>query len=147
MKFDSNSVLLNKGIEVKVDVYIPTFLMDYDIPDEVWRKAIAEFNQKLNQRKTVTQKINEIEVDVLKIESVDEDEYHIGNLRMGAVILLLVAHQNDIYKISDIHFCLTGQLTFEGNTNIVDGMTIKNITYGGSNSKQFKLLEEESKKD
>jgi hypothetical protein len=142
VKFNSKSIIMEQGIQVKTDVYIPGFLMDYEIPDEVWSEAIVEFNKKLNVRTSVTQKINGIDADVLQIAPIEDT---IDDLRMGAVVLLLVVRGVDVEKIADIHFCLTGQLIFKlGTTTEVEQMIIKNITYGGEDSKKFRILEENS---
>lgn len=136
MKFTTSSVLLEGGCRVHLDVYIPSFLLDYDISNEVWQQSINDFNEKLNSRESVTIKINGIDVDVLKLES----ELSTDFLAMGAVILLIVVKEEDIPKISDIHFCLTGVLTLEHKSGKVDNMVINNITYGGIDSKAFKIL-------
>lgn len=136
MKFTTSSVLLEGGCRVHLDVYIPSFLLDYDISNEVWQQSINDFNEKLNSRESVTTKINGIDVDVLKLES----ELSTDFLAMGAVILLIVVKEEDVPKISDIHFCLTGVLTFEDKSGKVDNMVINNITYGGIDSKAFKIL-------
>jgi hypothetical protein len=139
MRFNSKSVALNGGCRVKFDVYIPTALLDVEISDEIWQIAIDDFNKKLDARPTVTTKINEVAVDVLKLESVEDS---IDYLKMGAVILLIVAKEEDIPRITDIHFCLTGYLTFQEKSDKVDGMVINNITYGGDDGKKFRILDD-----
>ena len=139
MKFTTSSVLLDGGCRVKLDVYIPSFLLDYEISDVVWQKAIDDFNKKLDSRSHVTTRVNGINIDVLKVESVETSA---DFLAMGAVILLIVAKEEDVPKIADIHFCLTGYLTFDGKSGKVDGMVINNITYGGADSKTFRILDD-----
>lgn len=139
MKFNSNSAILNGGCRVHIDVYIPAFLLDYNIDDEIWQEAIDTFNKKLSDRPSVTSTINGVNVDVIKVESVaDSSDF----LKMGAIILLLVAKEEDVIKIADIHFCLTGYLTFKDRSGIVEKMVIKNITYGGEDSKKFRILDD-----
>ena len=137
MTFTTSSVLFDGGCRVKLDVYIPSFLLDYDISDAIWQAAIDDFNKTLDSRPHVTTHVNGVNVDVLKIESVDTSS---DFLAMGAVILLIVAREEDIPKIADIHFCLTGYLTFDSVYGKVDGMVLKNITYGGTDNKSFKIL-------
>lgn len=142
MKFNSQSVTLKGGCRVKFDVYIPSFILDYEINDSIWQTAIDNFNKELDKRQSVTTKIDGVMVDVLKLESVEDSA---DWLKMGAVILLVVTQESDLPKIKDIHFCLTGHLTFAEQSGKVDGMVIENITYGGSNSKAFKVLNDSVK--
>jgi hypothetical protein len=141
MKFNSQSVTLNGGKRVRIDVFIPAALLDVEIPDHIWQSAIDDFNEKLNARPSVTTKINEVEVDVLKVESVEDSDL----LKIGAVVMMIVVKDEQWPKIADVHFCLTGSLTFDSVSGKVDGMVIKNITYGGDNSKKFCILEDAEK--
>jgi hypothetical protein len=139
MTFNSKSVILNGGCRIKFDVYIPSALLDVEISDEIWQIAIDAFNKKLDARSTVTTKINDVAVDVLKLESVDDSKDY---LKLGAVILLLVVKEENAPKISDIHFCLTGYLTFQEKSDNIDSMVIENITYGGQDGKKFRILDD-----
>jgi hypothetical protein len=138
VNFQSNSVLLKGGIEIKTDVYVPTFLMDYDISDGVWEKAINNFNKKIDTRPTVTCSINGLNVDILRME-VAEDSRNF--LAMGAVLVYMVARPIHVQDLMDIHFIISGFVTFEdSDRKTVNGMVIENITYGGDDSKKFNVL-------
>jgi hypothetical protein len=137
MRFYSDSVIMDGGLNYKVDVYLPAALLDVDISDEVWQKAIDDFNVQLNKRPTVTTTVNGVEIDIIRLDSVKESSNWI---KIGAVVLLFVIREKDADKIKDIHFCLKGHLTFDSVSGKVDGMVIKNITYGGDNSKKYQLI-------
>jgi hypothetical protein len=137
MVFTSNSVILNGGSRIKIDVYIPSALLDLDIPDVVWQSAIDKFNAKIHDQISVTSEINGVPTDVIKLESVkDSTDW----LRIGAVILILIVKEEDAPAISDIHFTLTGHLTFKPKSDTIDEMVINNITYGGEDSRKFSIL-------
>jgi hypothetical protein len=138
VNFQSNSVLLKGGVELKTDVYVPTFLMDYDISEGVWEKAIHQFNKKLDSRSSVTCTINGINVDILRMEVVEDSR---NFLAMGAVLVYMVARPLNVQDLMDIHFVISGFVTFDDNERkVVQGMTIENITYGGDDSKKFQVL-------
>lgn len=138
MKFDSSSLLLHGGIPAKIDVYIPSALMDVEIADDVWKKAIKQFNIELDKRPTTLTKVNDFSVDLLRLE-LEEDK-----LGIGSVVLFFVAKEENIPKIAEIHFRLTGHLTFDKESGKVDDMVIKNITYGGDDSCKYSILSNDS---
>jgi hypothetical protein len=138
VNFDSKSVLMKGGVELKADCYIPTFLMDYDIPESVWEKAINDFNKKLADRPSVTCEIKGMDVDLLRVEVAAQAKEF---LAMGAVAVYLIVRKKDVEEILGIHFVISGFVTFdEKKGKKVDGMVIENITYGGDDSKRFKIL-------
>jgi hypothetical protein len=138
VNFQSNSITLKGGVEVKTDVYVPTFLMDYEIPDSVWEKSIEDFNKKLNDRPSVTCLINGINVDILRMEVVEDSR---DLLAMGAVLVYMVARPIHVQDLMDIHFIISGFVTFDDDERkSVRAMTIENITYGGDDSKKFQVL-------
>lgn len=136
MKFNSNSVIMDGGCQVKFDVYIPAALLDIEISNDVWQKAINEFNKKLDARSSVTTEINGVKVDILKVELLKEPPLTYV-FAPDAIILLVVIKEEDISKIADVYLCLTGHLTFDLDSGKVDDMIIKNITYG---NKKFCIL-------
>jgi hypothetical protein len=137
MIFTSNSVIFNDASQVRLEVYIPSALLDVSIPDSVWQSSIDNFNHRLQNRPTVTTNVNNVFMDIIKLESVEDS---IDCLRIGSVVLMVLMKEEDIPKISDTHFLLTGHLTFAPKSSKVESMYIKNITYGGSESKTFKIL-------
>ena len=140
MRFNSKSVLLQGGIQIKMNVYIPAFLLDYTITDEVWQVAIDNFNKLLDTRPSVTLKIDGIIVDVLRVESIKNSA---SQLKMGAIVLLVVAKEEDVTKLASMHLSLTGSVIFTLDTDKeVEEMIIKNITYGEPESRTHKILPE-----
>jgi hypothetical protein len=87
-------------------------------------KTIDEFNKKFDARKSITTKINEIEVDVLKVESVKDN---MDLLRMGSIVILLVVKKEDADIISPLEFRLKGHLTRSQNSGIVDHLVMESI--------------------
>jgi hypothetical protein len=101
---------------------------------------VDEFNKKLNSRSSITTKINDVDVDIIKLEPIQD---HLDILRLGGIVMLAVVKEDEFKNIADIHFVLSGSLTFEDGSDKVESMVIKNITWGGENSKKYKLLNEE----
>ncbi len=130
MKFTSESVTLAGGLRMRIDVCIPRVLLEYDISDDVWQAAIDEFNKTLDARNNITTKINGVDVDVLKVESIADNE---DLLRMGSIVILLVVKKEDADKISPLEFCLKGHLTHAQNCGMVEYLTIENILVGDGN--------------
>lgn len=124
MKFKSNSVILHEGSKFKLDVYIPDALFNIDIPDSIWQSAIDEFNIILDERENVTIKINEIPIDIIKLESITTELKTIG-----AIILEIFIKKSDYEKIANTRFRIRGYLTFHENSDKVLKMTIQNICW------------------
>ena len=102
-----------------VSVARPNQLDQYDIDDEVWRKAIESFNKELDKRPHVTMKFDDFKVDVLKMH------------KMGDVLRLWLMVKNENGSAVDaMNFTLKGDVYFVGNSDVkVDTMVIKDVMY------------------
>jgi len=124
MKFNSQSVTLNRGVNLKVDVVLPPILETYVIPEEVWSVSIDEFNKELDQRSQVSEIIKGIKVDVLRIHR-----------SMGNVLLWMMVKEHDIDMINALTFTLRGKVVFEDDkTNKVERVLIKDLLYSVSDT-------------
>ena len=119
MKFNSNSVLMHGGQELKLDVFIPKALMDIDISDEMWQLSIKNFNKLLNSRENVTAEIN-----VIKVEAVTED-----SMKLGAIMLVIFMKESEYEKIANTMFKIRGHLLFKPMSDVVDELIIENICW------------------
>ena len=124
MKFNSNSVLMHGGQELKLDVFIPKALMDIDISDEMWQLSIKNFNKLLNSRENVTAEINGINVDVIKVEAVTEE-----SMELGAIMLVIFMKESEYEKIANTMFKIRGHLLFKPMSDVVDELIIENICW------------------
>src|SRR5512137_844349 len=67
MKFNSQSITLNRGIQKRLNIGAPRTLVGYSIPVTVWDDAIKEFNDTLDKRRQVKETVGGIEMDLLRI--------------------------------------------------------------------------------
>ena len=124
MKFHSNSVTLNRGVQTKINVVIPSRLETYSIDDNVWKESIIAFNKELDDRSTVSEIINGIKVDILRIL-----------LTMNTIVLWMTVKESDIEIVQSIKFMLKGKVVFEDDkTNKVERLIIQDILYGRDRS-------------
>ena len=119
MRFNSKSVTLNKSASYLVSVAQPTQLKQYKIDENVWKKAIEDFNKRLDKRPHVTMKFGDFRVDVLKVH------------RMGDVIQMwLMVKQENMTDVEEMTFTLKGDVYFVDNSDVlVDTMIIRDIMY------------------
>lgn len=120
MKFDSKSVLFNRGINHRVNINVPSEIDSYIVSDDVWKWAIEDFNKKLDKRPLVTMHIGDLKLDILRLAR-----------NMQSVVLWLVVKEKDLDVAEKIHFSLKGEVIFAENSDTkVDKMIIKDIMYG-----------------
>jgi len=118
MKFNSKSITLNRGINVKVNVVIPPKLET--IPQVIWEKSIKQFNLELDERPQVSEIIQGIKVDVLRV-----------NRTMGCMVLWMMAKEKDIETIKLLEFKLSGKMVFEDEkSDKIEMVLIKDLLYG-----------------
>lgn len=118
MTFNSNSVLLNKGINHRVYVEIPSSLNSYKISEEVWKEAIKGFNNKLSTRSNVSQQIGSIKIDIICLD------------RFLGTVLWICSQKEDEDIIKSLRFILKGEVIFkEGSEEEVDKMVIEDILF------------------
>jgi hypothetical protein len=120
MKFNSKSVTLNRGVNVKVNVALPPKLETYTIPQDVWEESIKQFNKELDERSQVSELIQGIKVDVLRV-----------NRTMGCVVLWMTAKEKDVDTINLLEFKLSGKVVFEDEkSDKIEMVLIKDLLYG-----------------
>jgi hypothetical protein len=120
MKFNSKSVTLNRGINLRVSVSIPPVMDSYQISNEVWDDAMADFNKELDNRSQVSEIIDGVKVDVLRI-----------NRNMGTVYLWMMVKENDSEVVGNMVFTLSGTVVFEDETsNVVEKVIVKDLFFG-----------------
>jgi len=118
MRFNSKSVILNGGINIFKNISVPMGFEAYSIDPAVWTASVDEFNKELNKRPSVLGNVDDIDVDVLRIEFNDKIK-----LRM----FVMKEFENDI---QNTQFMLKGKLVFDNeSTNKVEKMIIKDIHY------------------
>jgi hypothetical protein len=120
MKFNSKSVTVNGGTNLKVNVEIPSLLSCYQISPGMWDESLEEFNKELDTRRQVSEIINGIKVDVLRLKRVSTD-----------VFIWMTAKEKDIDEVKDIRFTVKGKLVFEDDKAIkVEKILIEDLLYG-----------------
>lgn len=120
MKFNSQSVILNKGINKRFQMGAPPSLVGYSIPVTVWDDAIKEFNEGLDKRRQVKEVVEGREMDLLRI-----------GLSGGTFYIWAFARELDANEIEQ-HFLFTfrGEVIFaEDSSTVVDKMIINDLLY------------------
>lgn len=119
MKFNSKSVLLNRGVNYRIPLETPPALKNYTFTEEVVKEAIDEFNKHLNKRPRVTMHLGDIKVDVLRLVPAAK-----------SFALWLVVKEKDIDDLHKICFTIKGEVIFAENSDVqVDKMVIKDVMY------------------
>lgn len=120
MRFNSKSVLLNRGINYRYPIETPPVFKQYKFRPNVLREAVDEFNQKLDKRPHVTMHMNDVKVDVLRIVPTSDD----------TLAIWLVVKEKDVDTVHETHFTIKGDVYFEGESDVkVDKMVIKDVMY------------------
>ena len=120
MKFDSQSVLLNRGVNYRYPVETPPVFKHYKFQPDVLREAVEEFNQRLDKRPRVTMHFDSIKVDVLRLVPTSDD----------TLAIWLVVKEKDMDTVHETKFTIKGDVYFEGDSDVkVDKMVIKDVLY------------------
>jgi hypothetical protein len=120
MKFNSQSVLLNRGINYRYPIETPPAFKHYKFQPDVLREAVEEFNQKLDQRPRVTMHFDTVKVDVLRLVPTSDD----------TLALWLVVKEKDVDIIHEKCFTIKGDVYFVGDSDVeVDKMVINDVMY------------------
>lgn len=119
MRFNSKSVLLNDGVNMKVMVDIPEVFEKLDFPEAVWVDAIVNFNNRLNERPTVTEEVLGKPVDILQLEP-----------GTSSIKLSIGVKREDVEAFEDVWFKLKGQIVFKANSfQDVESINITDLIY------------------
>jgi hypothetical protein len=121
MRFDSNSVLLkNRGVNYRHSVETPSIFSKYKFVPNVIRKAVEEFNKRLDKRPHVTMKLKGIKADVLRIVPTSDD----------TMAIWLVVKEKDIDIVEKICFTIRGDVYFaDDSEENVDHMVIDDVLF------------------
>src|ERR1035437_3534679 len=120
LKFNSKSVVLNRGVNYRYLIQTPSGFSKYKFSPEVLRKAVEEFNQKLDRRPHVTMRIDTIKADVLRLVPITDD----------TLAMWLVVKEKDIDKMNEICFTIKGDVYFAGDSDVnVDHMIIHDVLF------------------
>ena len=120
MRFNSKSVIMNRGIIYRHPIETPSVFKHYKFQPDVLREAVEEFNHKLDKRPHVTMHFDHIKVDVLRLVPTSDD----------TLALWLVVKEKDVDIINEKCFTIKGDVYFEGESEVkVDKMVIKDVMY------------------
>jgi len=120
MKFNSKSVVLNRGVNYRYPIETPHVFKHYKFQPNVLRNAVEEFNQKLDRRSHVTMHIDGMKADVLRLVPTAEE----------TLAMWLVVKEKDIDKIHEMSFTIKGDVYFEGDSEEkVDHMVIHDVLF------------------
>ena len=135
MKFNSKSVTLNRGINLKVNISLPSKLSSYNISPDIWEESIKKFNKDLDERSQVSEIIKGIKTDVLRINK------SIG----GGIVLWMNAKEEDVDLINQLQFTLAGKIIFEDDkSDKIEGILIKDLLYGSSTGAHRSIFKKRS---
>ncbi len=116
MRFDLKSVLLNDGVVIKIKVHAPDVFDNLSVPIEVWHKSVIEFNKYLNERKSVTQEVAGVLIDILTMDDRNQIQFAV--------------QEKDVDMIGNLWFSIKGQIIFKANsTNAVEEVVITDLVY------------------
>jgi hypothetical protein len=123
MKFNSKSVVLNRGVNYRYPIETPPVFKHYKFRPDVLRNAVNEFNQKLDLRPHVTMHIDGVKADVLRLVPTADD----------TLAMWLVVKEKDVDKIHEICFTIKGDVYFDGDSEVnVDHMVIQDVWFNDS---------------
>ena len=120
MKFNPESVILNRGVNYRYPIETPPVFKHYKFRPNVLRNAVEEFNRKLDRRPHVTMHIDTMKADVLRLVPTADD----------TLAMWLVVKEKDIDKIHEICFTIKGDVYFDGDSEEkVDHMVIHDVLF------------------
>ena len=126
MRFNSKSVMLNRGTNLRVGIDIPSALRYHSIPVALWDTAITEFNKQLDTRRQVSEIIDGVKVDVLRI-----------HLQSGGLFIWMSVKEKDVSTISKLRFTFKGKLVYENDTaKRLEQILINDLLYGQQGSEK-----------
>jgi hypothetical protein len=130
MRFNSKSVLLNDGVNMKVMIDVPEVFAKLEFPDTIWESAIINFNHVLNQRPSVTEEVNGLPVDILNLEN-----------GTSSIRLSIGVKRTDVEAFEDVWFKLRGQIVFKANSfDDVESINITDLVYTNAKGEKVGVL-------
>ncbi len=120
MTFNSKSVIMNRGVNLRLGVTIPTSLGRYSIPVDLWDASVKEFNNVLDKRRQVKEIIDGIEVDVLRLV-----------LSGRSFFIWTFAKENDVAAIEgQLMFSFRGKLVYvDEKSDKIEKILIEDLLY------------------
>ena len=121
MRFNSKSVTLSKrSVNYRYPVETPPSFKHYKFYPDVLKKAVEEFNKKLDRRPHVTMHFDDIKVDVLRIVPTSDD----------TLAIWLVVKEKDIDTVHEMCFTIKGDVYFvDDSDRDVFHMVINDVMY------------------
>lgn len=132
MRFNSKSITLNKGFNLRLKVYNPSEFPIDKISDDLLESAIKRFNKVLDSRGDVKEVIDDIEIDILRLGRTAETFF-----------LWIFVKEEDVRKIegSSIHVTFSGRLVYDKNNDIFpEKVIIEDVNYKMNDKDEWKSI-------
>lgn len=105
---------------MRVGIEIPNGLLHVRIPADMWDDAVEDFNKQLDSRKQVSELIDGIKVDVLRI-----------HMAGGAFYVWLSVKESNMATMADTRFTFKGKLVYESEkSDQLESVLITDLLYG-----------------
>jgi len=132
MRFNSKSITLNKGFNLRLKVNVPEEFPIDEIAYDVLEFSVKDFNNILDNRKNVREIIDNIEVDILRLGLTAETFY-----------LWIFVKEEDVNKIErgSINVTFSGKLVYNSDNDISpERVIIEDIIYRMSDRDEWKSI-------
>lgn len=132
MRFNSKSITLNKGFNLRLKVNVPKEFPIDEIAHDVLEVSVKDFNNILDNREDVREIINNIEVDILRLGLTAETFY-----------LWIFVKEEDVKKIErgSINVTFSGKLVYNSDNDISpERVIIEDIIYRMSDRDDWKSI-------
>jgi hypothetical protein len=132
MRFNSKSITLNKGFNLRLKVNVPEKFPIDEIAYDVLEFSVKDFNNILDNRKNVREIIDNIEVDILRLGLAAETFY-----------LWIFVKEEDVNKIErgSINVTFSGKLVYNSDNDISpERVIIEDIIYRMSDRDEWKSI-------
>lgn len=120
MRFNSKSITLNKGFNLRLKINIPEEFPIGKISNDILESAIKDFNNILDNRKNVREIVDNIEIDILRLGLTAETFY-----------LWVFVKKEDVKQIEggSINFTFSGKLVYGDNDDLPEKVIIDDLIY------------------
>jgi len=108
MRFNSKSITLNRGVNLRLKINIPSEFPIDKISYNILESAIEDFNNSLDQRRQVKEIIDNIEADVLRVGITAETFY----------CWVFVKEKDIDFLKNKISFTFSGKLVYNSDNDI-----------------------------
>jgi hypothetical protein len=132
MRFNSKSITLNKGFNLRLKVNVPEKFPIDEIAYDVLEFSVKDFNNILDNRKNVREIIDNIEVDILRLGLTAETFY-----------LWIFVKEEDVNKIErgSINVTFSGKLVYNSDNDISpERVIIEDVIYRMSDRDEWKSI-------